>query len=81
VLTLLTAIFNNFMHACVGLYAWEYITSLGFEWDLLTGKKKFRWPLVSRRTRPPRQELQLTPATRSSTLPAGTPSSAFWSES
>jgi hypothetical protein len=73
---LLAVIFNNFMHAIIGLYAWKYFTSLGFEWELLTGRKKFQWPLVSRHTRPPRPEPQLTPETRSFTLPAGTPSSA-----
>jgi hypothetical protein len=40
-------IFKNLMHALIGLYAWEFLTSLDFEWDLLTGRKRFRWPLVS----------------------------------
>jgi hypothetical protein len=40
-------IFKNLMHALIGLYAWEFLTSLDFEWELLTGKKRFRWPLVS----------------------------------
>jgi hypothetical protein len=25
---------------------WEFCISLGFEWDLITRKKKFKWPLV-----------------------------------
>lgn len=25
---------------------WEFITSMDFDWAVLTGKKRFRWPLV-----------------------------------
>ena len=28
-------------------YSWEFVTSLDFEWDFISGKKKFRWPAVS----------------------------------
>ncbi|KAG9313367.1 hypothetical protein JVU11DRAFT_5683 [Chiua virens] len=38
--------FNNFMHALLGLYIWEFVTSLDFDWEFLSGKKKFRWPLI-----------------------------------
>ncbi|KAH0826678.1 hypothetical protein J3R83DRAFT_5066 [Lanmaoa asiatica] len=41
-----SAAFNNFMHALLGLYIWEFITSLDFDWQFLSGKKKFRWPLI-----------------------------------
>ncbi|KIJ14734.1 hypothetical protein PAXINDRAFT_99985 [Paxillus involutus ATCC 200175] len=34
------------MHALIGLYAWEFIVSLDFDWAILSGKKKFRWPLT-----------------------------------
>ena len=27
---------------------WEFATSLNFDWDFITGKKKFRWPMVSK---------------------------------
>lgn len=27
--------------------SWEFFTSLSFDWDFISGKKKFRWPLVS----------------------------------
>jgi hypothetical protein len=37
------------MHAIIGLYLWEFVTSLDFEWDLITRRKSFKWPLV----RPP----------------------------
>jgi hypothetical protein len=39
-------IFNNFMHALVGLYIWEVACSLDFDWAIITGKRKFKWPLV-----------------------------------
>ncbi|KAN0084144.1 hypothetical protein V8E55_007648 [Tylopilus felleus] len=38
--------FNNFMHALLGLYIWEFVTSLDFDWQFLSGKKTFRWPLI-----------------------------------
>ncbi|KXN86499.1 hypothetical protein AN958_09971 [Leucoagaricus sp. SymC.cos] len=34
------------MHALLGLYAYEWFLSLDFEFDLVRGKKKFRWPLI-----------------------------------
>lgn len=39
-------------YRCIGfsqniLYSWEFVTSLDFEWDFISGKKKFRWPAVS----------------------------------
>ncbi|KAF9532992.1 hypothetical protein CPB83DRAFT_890635 [Crepidotus variabilis] len=33
-------------YAFIGLYLWEFCTSLDFEWDFITLKKKFRLPLV-----------------------------------
>ncbi|KAF8838785.1 hypothetical protein BDN67DRAFT_906753 [Paxillus ammoniavirescens] len=39
-------IFTKLLHALMGLYAWEFIMSLDFEWAILTGKKRFRWPLI-----------------------------------
>ena len=29
-----------------GIYRWEFVTSLDFDWQFLSGKKQFRWPLV-----------------------------------
>ncbi|EIW78636.1 hypothetical protein CONPUDRAFT_60653 [Coniophora puteana RWD-64-598 SS2] len=40
-----TQVFIKLQHALLGLYAWEFIISLDFDWAVLTGKKKFRWPL------------------------------------
>ncbi|KIK79416.1 hypothetical protein PAXRUDRAFT_834111 [Paxillus rubicundulus Ve08.2h10] len=34
------------LHALMGLYGWEFIISLDFDWAILTGKRKFRWPLT-----------------------------------
>ncbi|KAF8843884.1 hypothetical protein BDN67DRAFT_896047 [Paxillus ammoniavirescens] len=38
--------FNNFMHALLGIYIWEFFTSLDFDWQFISGKKKFKWPLI-----------------------------------
>ncbi|KAF8635442.1 hypothetical protein AX15_000425 [Amanita polypyramis BW_CC] len=34
------------MHALLGLYIWEWFMSLPFDWQFLSGKKKFRWPMT-----------------------------------
>ncbi|KAJ7918428.1 hypothetical protein B0H13DRAFT_1992902 [Mycena leptocephala] len=39
-------IFIKLMHAMIGVYAWEWFISLPFDWDVLTGRKPFRWPLI-----------------------------------
>ncbi|KAJ8596162.1 hypothetical protein M405DRAFT_849382 [Rhizopogon salebrosus TDB-379] len=41
-----SSIFMKTMHTLIGLYAWEFIVSLDFDWEVLTGKKRFRWPLI-----------------------------------
>ncbi|KAG6841501.1 hypothetical protein C0991_010359 [Blastosporella zonata] len=38
--------FNRFMHCLLGLYIWEWFTSLNFDWQYITGKKTFRWPII-----------------------------------
>lgn len=38
--------FDRLMHALLGLYIWEFATSLNFDWDFISGKKKFRWPMI-----------------------------------
>ncbi|KAJ7634578.1 hypothetical protein FB45DRAFT_909225 [Roridomyces roridus] len=40
------AAFNRFMHVLLGLYIWEWFTSLSFDWDFLSGKRVFRWPMI-----------------------------------
>lgn len=31
-------------------YSWEWVVSLNFDWQYISGKKKFRWPLVCTKT-------------------------------
>jgi len=38
--------FTKLNHALLGIYAYEWLISLDFEWDIITGRKRFRWPLV-----------------------------------
>lgn len=39
-------IFLKLMHALLGLYLWEFFISLDFDWAVMTGKTRFRWPLI-----------------------------------
>lgn len=39
-------IFAKFIHALLGLYAYEFFLSLDFDWEFLSGRKRFRWPLI-----------------------------------
>ncbi|KAF7351390.1 hypothetical protein MSAN_01570700 [Mycena sanguinolenta] len=39
-------IFVKLNHALLGLYAWEWFISLPFDWEVITGRKSFRWPLI-----------------------------------
>ncbi|KAL0576768.1 hypothetical protein V5O48_005208 [Marasmius crinis-equi] len=38
--------FDRFLHTILGVYIWEWAISLDFDWQFITGKKKFRWPLI-----------------------------------
>lgn len=38
--------FDRLMHALLGLYIWEFVTSLDFDWDFVVGRKRFRWPMI-----------------------------------
>ncbi|KAI0642736.1 hypothetical protein C8Q79DRAFT_1003058 [Trametes meyenii] len=40
------AAFDKFMHVLLGLYIWEFVTSLPFDWQFINGKRRFKWPLV-----------------------------------
>ncbi|OCH89496.1 hypothetical protein OBBRIDRAFT_888347 [Obba rivulosa] len=31
-------------HAVAGLYTWEWVTTLDFEWSVFTGKRPWKWP-------------------------------------
>ncbi|KAF9010226.1 hypothetical protein BDQ17DRAFT_1421472 [Cyathus striatus] len=39
-------VFTKFMHALLGLYIYEWFLSLDFDFDFLSGKKRFRWPMI-----------------------------------
>ncbi|KNZ78657.1 hypothetical protein J132_10762 [Termitomyces sp. J132] len=39
-------IFSKFTHALFGLYIYEWFISLDFEWQFISRKKQFRWPLI-----------------------------------
>ncbi|KAG1730802.1 uncharacterized protein EDB91DRAFT_1239011 [Suillus paluster] len=41
-----STIFLKVMHTLLGLYVWEFFVSLDFDWAVLTGKTRFRWPLT-----------------------------------
>ncbi|KAG6880063.1 hypothetical protein C0992_006875 [Termitomyces sp. T32_za158] len=38
-------IFAKLIFALFGVYVWELFMTSDFEWSLLSGKRKFRWPL------------------------------------
>ncbi|KIY68496.1 hypothetical protein CYLTODRAFT_453466 [Cylindrobasidium torrendii FP15055 ss-10] len=38
--------FASFMHVLLGLYIWEWFTTLEFDWEHITRKRQFRWPLI-----------------------------------
>ncbi|KAF9482277.1 hypothetical protein BDN70DRAFT_930114 [Pholiota conissans] len=38
--------FDKLIHALLGLYLWEWFISLPFDWQYITGKKIFRWPMI-----------------------------------
>jgi hypothetical protein len=38
--------FDRFMHCLLGVYVWEWVLSLDFDWQYISGRKQFRWPLV-----------------------------------
>ncbi|OSC97780.1 hypothetical protein PYCCODRAFT_1471562 [Trametes coccinea BRFM310] len=40
------AAFGKFMHVLLGLYIWEFVTSFPFDWQFISGKKRFKWPLI-----------------------------------
>jgi hypothetical protein len=34
------------VHVFAGIYVWEYITNLDFEWEIYTGQRHWRWSFV-----------------------------------
>ncbi|KAI0092744.1 hypothetical protein BDY19DRAFT_1024657 [Irpex rosettiformis] len=41
------AVLTHLIFVLFGLYVWEILMTLGFEWSLITKARKFSWPLVS----------------------------------
>ncbi|KAJ3754918.1 hypothetical protein EV360DRAFT_86388 [Lentinula raphanica] len=39
-------VFSRLVHVLLGLYIWEWFTSLDFDWDYIRAKRQFRWPLI-----------------------------------
>jgi len=39
--------FLKLVFTLFGVYIWELFMTCNFEWSLMTGRRKFRWPLVS----------------------------------
>ncbi|TCD65586.1 hypothetical protein EIP91_002471 [Steccherinum ochraceum] len=39
-------VFLKMQHALTGVYLWEFVISLDFEWAFLTGKKRINWPMI-----------------------------------
>ncbi|CAL1707845.1 unnamed protein product [Somion occarium] len=40
------AVFLNITHICIGVYLWEFLMSLDFDWSFVSGKRKFKWTMV-----------------------------------
>ncbi|KAI0056212.1 hypothetical protein BV25DRAFT_1640179 [Artomyces pyxidatus] len=38
--------FTKLMHVLLGLYVWEFVTSLDFDLGYIIGKRTFKWPLT-----------------------------------
>ncbi|KIY68492.1 hypothetical protein CYLTODRAFT_323152, partial [Cylindrobasidium torrendii FP15055 ss-10] len=38
--------FKYLMHVLLGVYIWEWLTSLAFDWEYMSRKRPFRWPLI-----------------------------------
>lgn len=39
-------VFMSVSQVSIGAYIWEAVSSVGFEWSLLTGKRAFKWPML-----------------------------------
>ncbi|KAF9527929.1 hypothetical protein CPB83DRAFT_814793 [Crepidotus variabilis] len=41
------SVFMSLLYSFTGAYIWELLLSLDFEWDFITGRRKFKWPLIA----------------------------------
>ena len=48
VFVLPAVVFNNVSHVWIGAYLFEVLQSLGFEWSVITGRRKFTLPMLVR---------------------------------
>ncbi|KLO09516.1 hypothetical protein SCHPADRAFT_979721 [Schizopora paradoxa] len=39
-------VFSNLVHCLLGLYLWELFTSLKFDYDIFSRKRRFKWPMI-----------------------------------
>jgi hypothetical protein len=39
-------VFVKIIHILLGIYAYEWFITLPFDWDFISGKKPFRWPMI-----------------------------------
>jgi len=37
---------TKFWHTLAGLYIWEFVTTLDYEWDIIQGRRPYRWTIV-----------------------------------
>lgn len=52
IIVVIVDVFSKLVFSLFGVYLWELFVTWDFEWCLLTGRRKFRWPLVSLTTFP-----------------------------
>jgi len=34
------------VHTCAGIFIWEFVTTLQFEWEVYTGRRPWRWSFI-----------------------------------
>ncbi|PSR73661.1 hypothetical protein PHLCEN_2v10580 [Hermanssonia centrifuga] len=40
-------VFGKLIFSLFGLYVWEIFQTSDFDWSIITGKRKFVWPLIA----------------------------------
>ncbi|KAK1234103.1 hypothetical protein PQX77_002699, partial [Marasmius sp. AFHP31] len=40
------ATFDKCLYVLLGIYLWEWAITLDFDWHFISGRKKFRWPMI-----------------------------------
>ncbi|KAK0200848.1 hypothetical protein DFS33DRAFT_1355489 [Desarmillaria ectypa] len=38
--------FSKIIHLLLGVYIWEWVNTVNFEYAIVTGRQRFRWPLI-----------------------------------